>query len=159
MWEGKLQPHTTQILASLPHELQLERVSERADKIHDNNQDKSIYATSYSTTNKSPAINKPGKSCQLEKNIENLTIQIQSLVQKSKISVPCPEIKNQSYSPCRTRRGRSNSFSRERFTYNTCWYHYKIGKEAKKCREPCIFNSKTSCTIAQHQGNDYFSSK
>lgn len=41
LWMDKLQTHTTQILASLPDDLQLEKIAEIADKIHDNN----VYAS------------------------------------------------------------------------------------------------------------------
>lgn len=84
-WTDKLQPHTTQILASLLDELELEKLSEIADKIYDNNQDKSVHATSYSTTNTS-RMDKSKKLSQLEKNIVNLPIQIQSLIQNQKFS-------------------------------------------------------------------------
>ena len=40
-----------QILTSLPNDLELERVSEIVDKIHNNNQDQFFYATSYTPTN------------------------------------------------------------------------------------------------------------
>ena len=44
LWTDNLHTHTTQILASLPDDSDLERVSEIAYKIHDNNQDQNVYA-------------------------------------------------------------------------------------------------------------------
>ena len=37
LWTGKLLPHTTHILAFLPGKMELEKVVEIADKIHDSN--------------------------------------------------------------------------------------------------------------------------
>ena len=55
----KLHTHTTQILASLPEDLDLERVSEIADGIHENNQNQNVYATSYNSTNDATPRNTP----------------------------------------------------------------------------------------------------
>ena len=48
-----------QILVSLPEDLDLERVSEIADKINDNNQNQNVYATSYNSTNDATPRNTP----------------------------------------------------------------------------------------------------
>ena len=97
------------------------RLSEIADKIHDNNQDHNVYATSYNI------INNHARQVLLQ-GMANLSLQVQSLVkfQTSQYSHPdrtCSQRKSQS---------RLNSFSRERRTYNTYWYHFKFGYEARK---------------------------
>lgn len=38
-------------------------------------------------------------------------------------------------------RSRSRSHSRTR-AHDTCWYHYKFGKAAKNCQQPCKFSGK-----------------
>lgn len=158
LWMDKLQTHTTQILASLPDDLQLEKIAEIADKIHDNNQDKNVYATSHAPTDTATLTDKSSELSQLYKQMANLSLQVQSLVQAQKSQRSCPTFRNRSYSPHR-RRSRSNSFSREQITHDTCWYHYKFGRIARKCTEPCNFNSKTSRISTQHQGNDCAGSK
>lgn len=155
LWMDKLQTHTTQILASLPDDLQLEKI---ADKIHDNNQDKNVYATSHAPTDTATLTDKSSELSQLYKQMANLSLQVQSLVQAQKSQRSRPTFRNRSYSPHRCR-SRSKSFSREQITHDTCWYHYKFGRIARKCTEPCNFNSKTSRISTQHQGNDYAGSK
>lgn len=145
LWTDKLNTHTTQILASLPDELELEKVSEIADKIHDNSQDQNVYATTTQT-------NTPDKVTELSQCITNLTMQVQNLMnfQESQRSRPY-----RSSSRHTRTRSRSNSFSREQRNYDTCWYHYKFGQQARKCTKPCNFNSKTSHNFKRHQGNDH----
>ena len=166
LWTDKLHTHTTQILASLPEDLDLERVSEIADRIHENNQNQNVYATSYNSTNDitprnttTPTITTsqtttPGMLTELLQGMENLSLQVQNLV-KLKAS--------QHSSPDRTssqnrRRNRSNSPPRRRRTFDTCWYHFKFGCEARKCIKPCNFNS-TRPTSTQNKGNGYTGSK
>ncbi|KAJ8914236.1 hypothetical protein NQ315_003601, partial [Exocentrus adspersus] len=43
-------------------------------------------------------------------------------------------------------RPRSRSRSRPRDNgsqHEKCWYHYKFGTQARKCREPCSFNAES----------------
>ena len=42
---------------------------------------------------------------------------------------------------------------------NTCWNHFRFGKEAKKSTKPQNFNSRISHISTQHQGNNCSSSK
>ena len=49
------------------------------------------------------------------------------------------------------RRSSSNSFSIERRTYDTCWYHFKFGCEARKCTKPCNFNTQSEKRSHQQQ--------
>ena len=143
------QTHTTQILASLPEDLDLERVSEITDKIHDNNQNQNVYATSYNSTNDKTPRNAPtptnttsqtttpDRLTDLLQGMANLTLQVQSLVKFQAFERSRPY----RTSSRRRSRSRSSSFSRERRTYDTCWYHFKFGCEARKCIKPCRFNS------------------
>ena len=166
LWTDKLHTHTPQILASLPEDLELERVSEIADRIHENNQNQNVYATSYNSTNDATPRNTPTPTnttsqtttpdmlTELLQGMENLSLQVQNLV-KLKAS--------QHSRPDRTssqnrRRNRSNSPPRRRRTFDTCWYHFKFGCEARKCIKPCNFDS-TTPTSTQNQGNGDTGSK
>ena len=92
LWTDKLHTHTTQILASLPEDLDLERVSEIANRIHENNQNQNVYAKSYNSTNDATPRNTPTPTnttsqtttpdmlTELLQGMENLSLQVQNLV-------------------------------------------------------------------------------
>ena len=150
LWTDKLHTHTTQILASLPEDLDLERVSEIADRIHENNQNQNIYATSYNSSNDAKPRNTPtptntsqtttpGMLTELLQGMENLSLQVQNLVKLKASQHSRPD----RTSPQNRRRNRSNSPPRRRRTFDTYWYHFKFGCEARKCIKPCNFHSTT----------------
>lgn len=74
LWTYILHTHATQILASLPDELQLDRLLEIDNKIYANNtQEKNVYATFTIMDNQD-------RLSQLKNNITELSIQIQSIM-------------------------------------------------------------------------------
>ena len=72
---------------------------------------------------------------ELLQGMENLSLQVQNLVKPKASQHSRPE----RTSLQSRRRSRSSSFSRERRTYDTCWYHFKFGGKARKCIKPCNF--------------------
>lgn len=69
--------------------------------------------------------------------IEKLTNKINALERKEHVSRRnvTPQ-RSRSYSKGKRERNNSNS------EHELCWYHFKFGDSAKKCREPCKFETK-----------------
>lgn len=115
MWMQRLPPQTQAILSTSTESLDI--IAKMADKIGD---------ISISTPSIA-AINSPYNFSEMKKQIEELTTAVQRL---------------------RTRRTRSNSRSRSQIRASSspslCYYHHRFGRNAKKCRQPCSFNSSQS---------------
>lgn len=77
LWMGKLHTYTTQILASLSDELDLEQLAEIADKINDNKPGEAVFTT-IQTPNVA-SISNPDNLMQIKESIANITLQVKSL--------------------------------------------------------------------------------
>lgn len=65
--------------------------------------------------------------------IQQIAVLIEKIERLSRSKSHDPQPRQHSLS-----RTRSNSRNRE---YENCWYHYKFGNRAKRCKSPCKFNS------------------
>ncbi|CAE1156220.1 unnamed protein product [Acanthosepion pharaonis] len=136
LWMDKLPTHTTQILATLPEDLDLEKTAEIADKISDAATISSVNAPTLRDTPREDEFNK------LQQQINRLSEQIDRLYRER-----LPSAHNLYKS---RRRSRSNSRGRNDVY---CWYHRKFGQAARKCKtapnQPISNNNrlrmKTSC--------------
>ena len=78
----------------------------------------------------------------LQAIIENLSTQIQFLTKMKQNTTTQSHSKEMNYKKTSDRK----SHTRNRRIYDTCWYHYKFKKYAKRCVLPCNF--------AKNQGNE-----
>lgn len=74
LWMDKPHAHTTQTLVSLPNGLNLERLAEIVDKIHDNKQDETVFTTVQ--TPKVVPMDSSDELAQIKKSLVNLTMQV-----------------------------------------------------------------------------------
>ena len=75
---------------------------------------------------------------ELKQVVADLTKQVQSLTTKVQ-----QQERGRSRSRSRSNRSRSSSRTEEH-TGEHCWYHWKYGTKAAKCRPPCTFTPKPS---------------
>lgn len=133
LWFDKLPVQTSQILATLPDDLDLLKTAEIADKMNDVAVISCVDAlVSHETTMADTVY-------QLQQQLERLSTQIEYLRRGP--------TKN-SYKS----RRRSNSSSRPRQT-TVCWYHHKFGDSTRKCTKPCTFKQQTEFKATQKAGN------
>ncbi|CAE1234407.1 unnamed protein product [Acanthosepion pharaonis] len=130
LWMDKLPTHTTQILATLPEDLDLEKTAEIADKISDAATISSVNAPTLRDTPREDEFNK------LQQQINRLSEQIDRLY-RERLSSAHNLYKSQ-------RRSRSNSRGRNDVY---CWYHRKFGQAA------CNFKQQPNSTSCQKAGN------
>lgn len=74
LWMDKLHTNTTQILASLPDDLDLQKLAEITDKINDNKPTNAVFAAI-----QSPSVTVVSDSHELLKSLADLTLQLRSL--------------------------------------------------------------------------------
>lgn len=128
LWLGRL-PHNTQsILAALNETL--DQLANIADKIHE---------TCNQSVVNSVSNLKPQPTCSMESQIAQLSQQVSELT-----AIVTRRNDNQTLRPYRRFRKRSNSQKYRQFKEpidGLCFYHTNFGKNAKKCADPCSFNS------------------
>lgn len=116
LWIQRL-PQTMRAILSVSEDT-IDKLAIMADKIHDQS-DASGVLNAVSTSDND-------RLQSLERQVSELLSKIDSL------SIKGEQRNNPNY-----RRSRSNSRARS----SVCWYHYKFGKKATKCRSPCSFKA------------------
>lgn len=127
LWLPRLPSQTKAILAV--SEDTLDKLALMADKIGDNIDSPEINAVATAPPT--------SRFDELERKIDSLTTQLQSF--------------SRSRSSSRPNRPRNRSSSRK--SKPLCWYHFKFGERARKCVEPCNFNSSSTTTTVSSAGN------
>lgn len=154
LWMDKLSPQTSQILVSLPDDLDLQRLAEIADKIYENKPPGTASATPLQ-----PIVSSVRDSQELSKIkdcIAELTSQLQALQTAMHQQNRTPNNFTSRPRPSHHTRRRSRSTSRSRPIFNTCWYHFKYGQQARHCTKPCNFDiNAAKDNNTQQSGNDY----
>lgn len=128
LWLQRLPVNTQAILSCNPGSL--DELAACADKISEVSNKSEIYTMTATTSNSAYT--------QLARQVSELTNQVQQM--------SCMISRKSRRDINHRSKSRHRSFSRNRYTRNNdqCWYHYKFGKNAKKCIAPCAF-SKNSC--------------
>lgn len=136
VWSSRLPPHVQPIVAS-QRRVDLDEVAELADQICDVVQPSHVVA--------STSVSVPAASvAPWEARIEELSRQVEALVKVQSQNRPFQRNFN------RRNRSRSNSQPRHRQRsrsreypegHSYCWYHFQFGPKAKKCSDPCTYNS------------------
>ncbi|KMQ82336.1 hypothetical protein RF55_23314 [Lasius niger] len=116
LWLGRLLTQMQMILATRTDD-PLNSVAEQADRIHEM-RTKPIVAATVTPTSKT-----------LEEQIKELKEQIATLTTNRS--------RDRSRGRSRDKRNRSRSKSEE----GHCYYHRRFGEKAKKCTQPCTFNT------------------
>ncbi|CAE1284944.1 unnamed protein product [Acanthosepion pharaonis] len=127
LWMDKLSPQTSQILVSLPDDLDLQRLAEIADKIYENKPPGTASATPLQ-----PIVSSVRDSQELSKIkdcIAELTSQLQALQTAMHQQNRTPNNFTRRPRLSHHTRRRSRSTSRGRPIFNTCWYHFKYGNK------------------------------
>ncbi|CAE1286036.1 unnamed protein product [Acanthosepion pharaonis] len=156
LWLDKIHGNTIQILASLPDEIELQKLAEIADKIADNQPASPVYAA----TQRQPvaSVVDADDMRKLSDRLAQLSIQLQD-IQKSMQQQKC-NFTNRTPPESRRRRHRSLSRNRENYQDNVCWYHAKFAHQAHKCRKPCRYSANFfGRRSTQQAGNDVPGSK
>ncbi|CAE1310342.1 unnamed protein product [Acanthosepion pharaonis] len=138
LWMDKLSPQTSQILVSLPDDLDLQRLAEIADKIYENKPPGNASATPLQ-----PIVSSVRDSQELSKIkdcIAELTSQLQALQTAMHQQNRTPNNFTSRPRPSHHTSRRSRSTSRSRPIFNTCWYYFKYGQQARHCTKPCNFD-------------------
>ena len=128
LWLDKLPQNITQILAPMNEETPLDQLAEFADRIH---------VVDYRQPNTN-AITQPSQTQnqqiqQLQATVASLAAQMQTLMSIQQNQ------DRQGRSWDRRKFDRKRSRSRSKSRHKTCYYHYKFGKDARKCILPCSF--------------------
>lgn len=121
VWTSRLPPNVQTIVASQPKS-DLDDVADLADRVND------IAPSTSHVASIAPSAH----TTALEEKVAALTRQVEILAMQVKKT---SYFKNRSHS-----RSRSNSRQRSQ-GHRFCWYHYKFGKKARKCEQPCQFQS------------------
>lgn len=118
LWIGRLPNHLQAILAT-QSDANLEAVATLADKVMEVSPQAQVAAadTSHAT----------GQISELVRRLDELQRQVSRLQRPTRRRSPAAP--------------RSRQPSREGARERKCWYHYKFGKDAKKCTAPCSFSS------------------
>lgn len=146
LWFDKLKPNMIQILASLPGEIELQKLSEIADKIAENEPIVPMYSSTQEYANPDFKVLKD-----VTEQMERLTLQvrnIQDMVRRSRNEFKKPNQPHERY-----RNNRSYSRHRHKSVNAICWYHRRFGSDARKCTQPCNYKK------SSYTGNDYPGSK
>ncbi|CAE1260587.1 unnamed protein product [Acanthosepion pharaonis] len=140
LWMDKLSPQTSQILVSLPDDLDLQRLQKSRTK----------YMRINLRVRDSQELSKI-KDC-----IAELTSQLQALQIAVHQQNRTPNNFTRRPRPSHHTRRRSRSTSRSRPIFDTCWYHFKYGQHVRHCTKPCNFDiNAAKDNNTQQSGNDY----
>lgn len=139
LWLSNLPQQTKAILST--NDVGLTQLAVLADKIMEVSQGAGMNVHSIDR-----ATEKPGSSSSLEMKIESLTRAVERLTESSRLSRPSSSSSSNSRSRSahrntaftHSRNGTPVNTQRDR-EYDLCWYHFKFGSAATKCKEPCKF--------------------
>jgi len=92
-----------------------------------------IASTDRSRTRSSPSTNTDSSFEKLEKQIAALTLKVENLTKNRE--------RSRSRNTHRSVSGTSRTRNGDKVNHELCWYHFKFGDKATKCREPCKFES------------------
>ncbi|CAE1297217.1 unnamed protein product [Acanthosepion pharaonis] len=122
LWLDKLHVNIIQILASLPDELELQKLSEIANKIADNQPASPVY----SAIQRQPvaSVVDADDMRKLNDRVAQTSIQLQD-IQRSMQQEKC-NFTNRTPPESRRRRHRSLKRNKENYQDSVCWYHAKF---------------------------------
>lgn len=148
LWMDKLHSQTTQILALLQDDLELEQLAEIVDKIYNNKPMGTVFTAIQTLSIIS--VNDSHKLICIKESLANLTLQLKTLQHTMQQQKFTPTTSARwSQSP----RHRSTSTSKNKNNYDTCWYHFRFGWQARRCDKTCKSGAKlTSESTAQQAG-------
>lgn len=130
LWLANLPTHASAILST--SDSNLAALGAMADKILEVGQFSNINSVETTKLSNETSRRANQEYSTLERKIEQLSKQIQELSQTRR-------------SRSQSRRNRSCSTSKdsidEHKVHDFCWYHFKFGSAATKCKEPCKFKS------------------
>ncbi|XP_022171539.1 uncharacterized protein LOC111034568 [Myzus persicae] len=92
-----------------------------------------IASTDISRTRSFPSTNTDTPFEKLEKQIAALTLKVEKLTNNRE--------RSRSRNNHRSVSGTSRARNGDKVNHELCWYHFKFGDKATKCREPCKFES------------------
>lgn len=137
LWMRNLPEQIRVIISSTP-DMTLTQASTIADRVYEatRNQAASVLVNAVN--------NPPTKSS--ESPIEHLQQQINELLRLVKSNQQSRSRSQNRSQPQRSstpaRSGETNAGHDSSQRYDTCWWHWKFGAEARKCKEPCNFHPK-----------------
>lgn len=127
LWLQNLPQQVRAILST--NDVDLTPLAAMADKIMEVGQ----FANVYSVDSSTPSSSRPcSEIASLEKRIDQLARTIEKLQIR-------PSRSRSNYRSSSSRR--SSTPAREKPQHEICWYHYKFGSAATKCRDPCSFST------------------
>lgn len=144
LWLSRL-PHLINISLIPLGDQSIDTVLDTADKIYDAMQ------TSTNVTNISALSNKPSTSSssvshnQDIQSLHNEIKELRGMIAKISFTDRNPRSRSRNKEGSNnSNRNRSRSRSRFDSSGSFCWYHFRHGKDAKKCKEPCQYNKPTT---------------
>ena len=140
LWFSRL-PDSLQPILAAQKDLSLERVADLADSIIDLTGARQSVAAAAAPA--APAVLAAAPAATVNSLAEQLSQILLPLREEiASIRQEMTEFKSRSSQPRGRSRSRARSRSRGPFAGNgTCWYHARYGPEAKKCTQPCTFNT------------------
>lgn len=128
LWLGRLPPQAQAILATRSED-RLEDIARQADQIIE-------------ITNRTTVAAAAAAPATLEEQIKALTRQVERLTTQAR------EQRSRSRDRSRNRKTKDRTSSQTRRHTGTddgqCFYHYRFGEKAKKCRQPCSYKKENT---------------
>ncbi|XP_043468540.1 uncharacterized protein LOC122512566 [Leptopilina heterotoma] len=139
LWLGRLPKHMQAMLAA-HRDLPLDKRAEIADSVAEAygslcNVAETRTAVSAATTSSTTGTSFEARFASLEQSLA-LVLQKFASLEVNQVS----RGRDRSHSRSQFR-SRSHSRNRHQRSSDMCWYHWKFGKDAKKCEKPCKFSS------------------
>ncbi|XP_018575866.1 uncharacterized protein LOC108914524 [Anoplophora glabripennis] len=131
LWLGRL-PKQVQVLLAGHKDLSLDKRAEIADSVAD------VYGPHAEVSEATTGV--ASINARLDYMQNALTTALQEL---AAIKIRCPDDPPRLYTRFRTR-SRSRSRDRGQENNGMCWYHWKFGPEANKCRKPCNYSTEAA---------------
>lgn len=143
LWLGKLPSTIQSCLISIEGTQTPEELFVIADKLYDATERTKISAVKHeSHTDSSDSLKHIlEKVCSRLEKLENLHLNQRQNNYRNNRSNSRSSSTSRSFS-----RNRANSRDRNETKYDYCWYHYKFAENAKKCTQPCKYNSNVGDT-------------
>lgn len=126
LWLSRLPTVMRPILAT-QESLSLDKIADVADKVHE---------AGTRTTHQVASVAQPLEIATLAEQVKKLTAQIEEMSQSPQRRYARSRSKNRS---CTNQRPEDTQEDSEK---QKCWYHFKFGQAARKCRTPCSQSSK-----------------
>lgn len=130
LWINKLDTDTTQILAVLTDDVDLEKLAAIVDRISDTkpmHRISSVQSAELTTTSTERQISLLTAENKKHTRLDNM---------QKRQSRSYDSNRRNTFRPSRS----SSHHTKNRHT-DTCWYHKVFGTKARHCRQPCLFNS------------------